>query len=164
MLEHLTERGMDFSLYPGAGYDDECATFPVRNFSGKITGVLKYRPDGSKKVQNDEKGKYYTYITKGEIGVFGLESLDRAGPIFLTGGAFKAATLHRLGFAALHVSSISPRILRRQLALLGRKYYALGDNDDEGAQFVRRFGGQQTPRDVDEMTDEEVLEMVSKYL
>jgi hypothetical protein len=133
------------------------------NFQGKMTGQLQYRPNGQKKVQNNEKyGKYYTHVSKNEISVFGLESLDFSRTIYLVGGLFKAATLHRLGYTAFHVSSVGYGNLLPQLRALSRPFKAIGDNDSEGAQFARRFCGWTSPLDVDEMSDDAVHEMIYK--
>lgn len=160
MLEHLLQRGLNPMLYPQARSDGRVVLFPIYDFGGKRTGYIRYNPDGDKNGKNPKNGRYYTFIGEGQVGLFGTESLSNKGPIFLAGGLFKATTLHRLGYAALHVSSISPKVLRPQLQLLRRPYYALGDNDAEGAQFVRRYGGTQCPLDVDEMTDEAIHEMI----
>lgn len=160
MLEHLKSRGMRPDLYPNWGTDEEVARFPLRNFAGQMTGYIQYRPNGGKKEQNAQEGRYYTFITKGEIGVFGMESIDFSPTIYLVGGMFKASTLHRLGFTSLHVSSVSPKVLKQQLFILGRPYLAIGDNDDEGRTFAKRYGGFTSPVDIDEMGDSAVLEML----
>lgn len=165
MVEHLQSRGLDPYLYPQARTDGRVVLFPLYDFAERRTGYIKYNPNGHKGGgKNPKDGKYFTYIGEGHVGLFGTESLNNRGPIFLTGGLFKATTLHRLGYAALHVSSISPRVLKPQLRLLRRPFYALGDNDAEGETFVRRYGGTVCPMDVDEMTDDAVHEMVGRYL
>lgn len=163
MLKHLICRGMNPDLYSGFGIEDNVARFPLRNFSGKMTGYIQYRPDGDKKQQNAEMGRYFTFITKGEIGVFGMESINFSEVVYLTGGMFKAATLHRLGYTALHVSSVSPKALKNQLYVLNRPVVAIGDNDDEGRQFAARYGGFTSPRDVDEMCDKDVMDMLQGF-
>jgi hypothetical protein len=95
--------------------------------------------------------------------VFGMESIDFSRMIYLVGGMFKASTLHRLGFAALHVSSVSPKVLKQQLYVLRRPYTAIGDNDDEGRTFAARYGGFTSPIDVDEMGDQAVLDMLEAH-
>jgi len=153
---------MNPSLYPYAGIDEKLARFPMYNFRGQMTGYIQYMPDGNKKAPNNEKyGKYHTYVSPNEIAVFGLESLHFSKCIYLVGGMFKAATLHRLGFAALHVSSVSYKALLPQLRLLQRPFLAIGDNDSEGAQFAYRYGGFQSPVDIDEMTDKKVIDMLT---
>lgn len=160
ILDHLEERGLLPELYPGMGYDEEVARFPLHNFAGKMTGVIQYCPNADK--IRDNRGRYITYITAGEVGVFGVDSLSNPGPIFIVGGMFKAATLHRLGYASLHVSSVSPKSLRPQLQLLHRRFFAIGDADVEGAQFARRWGGWQSPVDVDEMYDKDIIMMIKR--
>lgn len=165
MLKHLLQRGLDPMLYPQARTDGRIVLFPLYDFGGKRTGYIRYNPDGPKNTgKNPKDGKYYTFIGEGKVGLFGTESLSFPGPIFLTGGIFKATTLHRLGYVGLHVSSMSPKVLKPQLRLLRRPFFALGDNDAEGAQFVRRYGGVQCLRDVDEMTDKAVHELVRPFL
>ena len=151
---------MNFDLYTGAGIEGDVARFPMRDFSGRMTGYMQYRPDGDKKTQNSEVGRYFTFITKGEVGVFGMESLNFSETIYLVGGMFKAAALHRLGFTALHVSNVSPKLLKPQLFVLNRPFLAIGDNDDEGRTFAARYGGFTSPVDVDEMADTDVLVML----
>lgn len=132
------------------------------NFGKRMTGFNQYRPDAPKKgMDNHPKlGRYYSFVVKNEVAVFGMESWDFTEPVYLTGGMFKAATLNRLGYTSLHVSNVNPMALLHQLYLTGRPYFAVGDADEEGAQFVRRFGGFQSPVDVDEMTDDDVHTMV----
>ena len=128
-----------------------------------MTGFNQYCPGAPKKEfpSNDPRGKYFACVpNKDSVSVFGMESWDFTEPVYLTGGMFKAATLNRLGYTSLHVSAVNPAVLRQQLELTGRPYFAIGDADAEGAQFVRRFGGWQSPLDVDEMTDDDVHTMI----
>ena len=160
--KHLKSRGLQLDLYPHASLTEDVAIFPMYNFGKKMTGFNQYRPGAPKKgVDNHPKlGKYYSFVVKNEIAVFGMESWEFTEPVYLTGGMFKAATLNRLGYTSLHVSAVNPVVLRQQLELTGRPYFAIGDADAEGAQFVRRFGGFQSPVDVDEMSDADVHKMV----
>jgi hypothetical protein len=155
VMQNLLSRGLNPSLYPTAFCDVDCAHFMLTDFSGKFTGFHVYRPAGDKKAANCPKtGKYWSYLPKGQTGVLGLESLDNPGPVYLVGGLFKAATLHRLGYAALHVSGNSPKVLKQQMDLLNREYVAIGDLDDEGEQFVRVYGRGFQARDLDELSDQ----------
>lgn len=162
VLEHLKQRGLNPNLYATLWTTDEVAVFWLTDFSGKITGFHQYRPAGNKKVPNCLiKSKYANYIPKGETALLGVESLVNPGPVILVSGLFKAATLHRLGYAALHVSGTSYKVLKPQLYALARPFFAVGDLDDEGAQFVRRYGGFQS-QDFDELPDEEVHKCLLK--
>lgn len=161
MLEHLKARGMNCSLYPFMGMDDEVACFPMYDLHSVMTGVYYYRPTGQKEAPNDPRvGKYFSRVSAGKLCLFGLESLSFSKPIYLTGGLFKAATLHRLGYTAFNASLASYKFLLPQLEALNRPFLAVGDNDDEGELFVERYGGWQSPLDIDEMCDEEVHLMV----
>jgi len=135
------------------------------NFGKRMTGFNQYRPGAPKKgMDNHPKlGRYYSFVVKNEVAVFGMESWDFTKPVYLTGGMFKAATLNRLGYTSLHVSNVNPMALLHQLYLTGRPYFAVGDADEEGAQFVRRFGGWQSRIDLDELSDSEVIETVEYH-
>lgn len=131
------------------------------DFGRRYTGYQQYRPGADKKPQNHPKlGRYYSHVSEGQVALFGFESWDFSEFVYLTGGLFKAATLHRLGYSALHVSGVSYRYLKPQLELTRRPFLAIGDNDDEGRQFARRYGGWTSPCDVDEMSDKDVHMMV----
>lgn len=160
MLVHLKSRGMNTSLYPSLAATNEVATFTLFDFSGRLSGFQQYRPLGEKKESNKTSGKYWSYVPNGGVGVFGLESMDFTETVYLVGGLFKAATLHRLGYTALHVSAVSYKVLRPQLRLLRRPYVGVGDNDDEGRQFAARYRGFTSPLDLDEMKDEDVHELL----
>lgn len=161
LLKHLEERGLDPSLYPYMSVTDQVAVFPMYDFAGRMTGYQQYRPDGNKKFVNKDEGKYWSYVSS-PMSVFGLESINFSWPVYLTGGLFKAATLHRLGYTALHVSAVSYKLLKPQLSLLRRPFLAVGDNDDEGRQFARRYGGFTSPVDLDEMKDEDVHKLLRR--
>ncbi len=154
---------MNPDLYPYKAITDEVATFSLYDFNGSLSGFQQYRPLGPKKLQSNPEGKYFAYVPEGRVGIFGLESWDFSETIYLVGGLFKAATLNRLGYTALHVSAVSYKALKPQLRLLCRPYLAIGDNDDEGRTFVARYGGFTSPVDVDEMSDHDVLRMLENY-
>lgn len=163
MFKHLRDRGLNIDLYPFAGVEADVVRFPMYDFGGRMTGYYQYRPHGDKKAQNHPVfGKYFSRVTKGEIGVFGLESFLFSRHIYLVEGLFKAATLHRLGYTAIHVNANSPKAMLPQLKLLNRPFSAIGDNDPEGAWFAKTYGGWQSPIDIDEMTDADVYEMLEK--
>lgn len=169
LKQHLKERGMDPDLYkPAYGYSASKVTFYLYNLTGQIVGYQHYRPfAGKKKLKNDPKlGKYYTYCPKETIAVFGLETLDkRKKKLYVTEGIFKAAVLHRLGFNAIAVLTSTPKPMKRWFRLLRETYdvVAIGDADDAGRKLVTTVGkGFQSPTDLDEMTDEAILELLKE--
>jgi len=166
-LEHLIGRGMDPTRYP-ISYDPEegIITFLLFNYNGGLVGYQQYRPDqASKQKKNDPKtGRYYTYLPKDTDGVFGLDVLNHADrTIYVVEGVFKAAVLHRLGFNALAVLTSTPKRLKPWFRILRPTWnlVAIGDNDDAGQKLVNIVGrGFQSPEDLDEMSDEEILELL----
>jgi len=164
---HLISRGMDPSRYP-ISYDPEegIITFLLFNYNGGIVGYQQYRPDqASKQKKNDPKtGRYFTYLPKDTDGVFGLDVLDHTDrTIYIVEGVFKAAVLHRLGFNALAVLTSTPKRLKPWFRILRQTWnlVAIGDNDDAGRKLVNIVKrGFQSPQDLDEMSDEEILELL----
>lgn len=168
MLQHLQSRGMDTSLYR-FGFDDEAreACFYLYNLNGKIVGYQKYNPDLGKQKNNDPKDcRYYTYIPAGVDGVFGLDLLNKEDrTIYIVEGLFKAATLHRLGFNAVAVLTSTPKRLKPWFRIMKATWnlVAIGDNDPAGEKLVRMVGnGFTSPKDLDEMTDQEVYELLRR--
>lgn len=158
MLEHLKSRGLNPNLYEGIGWDDERATIPLRTLDGNLRGMLRYNPAGDKKSKLTPR--YRMVNCKGRSVFFGVESLAYDGPIYLVEGVFKAAKLHNLGFASLAVMGADVKHHAGQLKIMLqiRELVAIGDNDAAGEKLVRQVGkGFVSPKDLDEMTDEEVL-------
>lgn len=165
LVKHLEDRGMDTSLYRFF-VGDEVVTFLLYNPTGKPVGYLQYRPHADKKAKNDPRsGRYFTYLPREVDGLFGLEQ-DRGGPLFVVEGVFKAAKLHSLGYSAVAVLGASPKRLKSwfRAASRQRPLYAVGDNDPAGAGLVKIVGaGVQSPADLDEMSDDEVLALLKEF-
>ena len=85
--------------------------------------------------------------------------------VFLTESVFKACALHRVGLNAWSVlgSDVSLH-LYRQLRLLGLRFVCLGDNDAAGEKFSQTFGLGTTSKDLDEMTDRELLDLTLPFV
>jgi hypothetical protein len=139
---------------------EDSVTFFLYN-GDKLTGFHQYRPNGTKEKSNDPReGRYFTYLPKETTGLFGLEQ-DFGGPLYIVEGIFKAAKLHSLGYSAVAVLGATPKRLKGLFKIWRqtRPVIAIGDNDSAGAQLVQLVGrGTQSPKDLDEMTDEEVRE------
>lgn len=166
LVKHLESRGMDTSLYRFF-VGDEVVTFYLYNPTGKLVGFLQYRPNVAKKAKNDPRsGRYFTYLPREVDGLFGLEQ-DVGGPLFVVEGVFKAAKLHSLNYSAVAVLGASPKRLKSWLRAVSRQrpVYAIGDGDAAGAGLVKIVGaGVQSPKDLDEMTDDEVTALVKTVL
>lgn len=169
LLTHLEERGMDTSLYR-FGFDDQegTASFFLYNFSGQIVGYQQYRPDADKKKNNHPtECRYFTYVPRERDGVFGLDVLNHSNrTVYIVEGIFKAATLHRLGYNAVAVLTSSPKRLKPWFRIMRATWdlVAIGDNDPAGEKLVRMVGkGFTSPKDLDEMEDLEVQELIQQY-
>lgn len=163
LVEHLRARGMNTSLY-SFHLGHEVVTFYLYNPTGKLVGYQQYRPNASKEKKNDPRdGRYFTYLPREVDGLFGLEQ-DVGGPLFIVEGIFKAAKLHSIGYSSVAVLGASPKRLKSWLIAVSRQrpVYAIGDGDAAGAGLVKIVGaGVQSPKDLDEMTDEEVKELIN---
>ena len=110
--------------------------------------------------------KYYKYLPREVDGVFGLDllnSLDRN--IYITEGIFKAAKLHNLGYNSIAVLTSSPKRLRPWLYIMKQTWnlIAIGDNDKAGKGLIDMIGkGFQSPIDIDEMINYDVIKMIEE--
>ena len=167
LLEHLKSRGMDPSRYPIAyDHDEGIVTFLLFNGTGQLVGYQQYRPSQpSKQKKNDPKsGRYYTYLPKETDGVFGLDVLNHSDrTIYIVEGVFKAAVLHRLGYNSIAVLTSTPKRLKPWFKILRQTWnlVAIGDPDDAGLKLVNTIkNGFQSPLDLDEMTDEDIISLL----
>jgi DNA primase len=169
LIDHLKNRGMDPYRYSLVVDDQEkIVTFYLQNGAGKIVGYQQYRPDcDNKKMNNAKESRYFTYLPANTDGVFGVDQLDPTKKqIYIVEGIFKAAILHRLGFNAIAVLGDNPKRLKSWFRILKANYelIAIGDNDSAGAGLIRKIGkGFQSPKDLDEMKDEEILNLIDIY-
>lgn len=163
MLAHLVARGMNPALYKIA-LTTETATFFLYNPTGKLVGYHQYRPGAEKHNKEDPKlARYYTYLPRGIDGLFGLEQDNGIGRLYVVEGIFKASKLHSLGENAIAVLGATPNRLKSQFKIWNRELFAIGDNDKPGRQLVNLVKrGIQSPVDLDEMTDEEVLNVLQR--
>jgi hypothetical protein len=169
-LSHLTSRHLNTELYSViVNEDDDVATFLLFNLSGQVVGYQQYRPGATKEKRNDPRnGRYFTYITPDTLGVWGLETfLFKRDVLFVTEGIFDACRLHNLGLPAVAVLSNNPRGLHSWLHSLARTVVAVADNDKAGLALMK-FGDKalvcDTGKDLGDMTDEEVKELLQNYL
>lgn len=161
LYEHLLSRGLDPKDYHCVIDEDECiATFFLFDLTGRITGYQRYNPRSTDKKCNDPKlGRYYTYTPRGTDAIFGLETDDKRGPLFVCEAVFKQAAIRNAGFNAIATLGSDPKRLRPWFGIIEqtRPLIGIGDNDPAGEKFVRRVGyGTTSPTDLDEMGTEDV--------
>ena len=168
MTDHLKSRHMNLDLHKPVLDDVErLATFYLWNLSGQLVGYQQYRPEGTKKPQNNPKeGKYYTYRRKEDLTVWGLESLHLSDTVFVTEGVFDACRLTSRGYAALAVLSNDPSSdVRNFLYMLRRKVVVVADNDKAGRKLAK-FGDQVVytqDKDLGDSDEEFVTYLLEKY-
>jgi DNA primase len=156
---HLRERGM-VHTFNSVAFDEDVATFYLRDFSGRQVGYQRYRPFAERNCRNVKEARYFTRLPRGVNGYWGLESLMWDGTVYLVEGVFKAAKLHNLHVPAVALMGSETKHHITQLLLMGRRFVGVGDNDPAGEKFARALGGFTSPRDLDEMTDEEVEKLL----
>jgi len=126
-----------------ADEEERVITFPLYNASGKMTGYQEYRPDASKEKNNVRgESRYWTYVTKGELGYWGHHSLkEDVSALFITEGVMDAARLTSLGCQAIATLSNNPKHMKRLIDIWKSKYFVvtLLDNDAAG-QKLANFG------------------------
>lgn len=175
LLRHLASRGCDPALYAcHLDHVTQQVTFMLFSpATGKIVGYQKYNHRGPKTC--DGKGfhaqdlRYFTHVSDGELAVFGTETLNRPGPVYLVEGVFDAIKLHSVGLAclaALGNGAISKRgkgsPLENQLRAMNRKVIGVLDNDVAGKTLANLCDEVFvcTAKDPGDMSQDEVRELL----
>lgn len=164
--EHLRQRGFNPALYSNCCIDtvDNVLTVYMYTATGAITGFQQYRPNADKlKANNPRDGRYYTYIAKGNIPMWGVESLAySAERVYVVEGIFDACRLHNLGVPAIACFGSYNDQLKNWLVCTGRKVYTI--NDSVGVNNkLSCFKNIELPSgrgDVGECTDKEIEHML----
>lgn len=104
LVEHLKSRNLDMEKHKvWLNEEERVATFPLYNLLGVMTGYQQYRPEGTKKINNNPKeGKYFTKSQQA-FAMWGLESWSFSNTLFVAEGLFDAAKLTYLGYSAVAV-------------------------------------------------------------
>ena len=107
---------------------------------GRLIGVQEYRPHVLLKGRKDKPGDQKRYFTdvpekmNKRVRFWGLETLDDSKPyVFIAEGVFDAAPIAMLGEPAIASigSAITPE-QEQQMALLGKRFIGILDNDEAG--------------------------------
>lgn len=176
--QHLLDRHCDLSLYRVyLDAENDIVTFLLWNLSGQVVGYQHYRPFAPKNQKNDPKaGRYYTRPgvegdeegpreARKKLAFFGVEILDRPGPVYLVEGIFDAVRLHNKGLAALAVLMNDPKKLRPFFRALGRETIAICDNDKAGRKLAKcgnRSFVVEGSKDLGDMTETQLTEFLDE--
>jgi hypothetical protein len=141
-------------------FENNCATFPLWGFDGRLRGFQQYRPGAPKKCDRPSQALYFTWSS--QPCLWGLEELPVTGTVFVCESIFKAAAARNAGFAAVSAngSGIAPSLLQQMLALRQLRFVAVGDDDPAGEKFSRTFGDGVVAHDLDELSREQVAEVL----
>lgn len=142
MRKHLIGRCVNFNLHT-PHLSDNIATFMLYNLSGQIVGYQRYNPSfpsafpGDGKQHNLRDRRYYNYVSSGQIGIFGLESLKESSScIFVTEGVFDCCRLTNRGASAVAVLTNNPSTsMKNFLSCLGKPIVAICDSDHAGKKL-----------------------------
>lgn len=149
--------------------ENNVVTFFSFNLSGKVNGFQQYRPGASKEPNNcPREGRYFTYGSPGERVMWGMESFYyRDDVLFVTEGVFDAVRLHNLGLPAVAVFTCNPKDLTNWFGMINRKVVMVAD-DDKAGEFFLKLGHEclvcKGGKDLGDMTDEQVRDLVKEYL
>ena len=172
VLDNLKERGVDLNkTYVITDIETNVATFLLYNLSGQLIGYQQYNPNSKdKKTNHPRTARYFTYVSKyaKNIGVFGVDTIDKRNYLFITEGIFDAIKLHNLGLPAVAVLSNHTKILRSWFKALNKTTIVICDNDDAGRKLAS-IGkiALTTPapyKDLGEMPQDEIKDWLSKEL
>ena len=156
---------MNINLYDSVVIDEEeeTASFILYDFDGKLTGFQQYRKDGSKKLrENHRSGKYFTHVTKGMNGVFGLDFVGESGYediVLVVEGVFKSCRFHSRGMGSFATLTNNPKRMKGSLELMKLKKFlvCVPDPDKAGEVLAGYFDHHVRPnKPVDELSDLEV--------
>lgn len=167
MYKHLMSRHLKPNLYPGITIEQDTVTFLLWNLSGQLVGYQQYRPRGDKTIDMDrEFSKYYPYIRKAALAVWGLERLNLENRIvFIVEGIFKACRFHNYHLNALAVLCNDPMPLAEWLRVMGYAVIAICDGDQAGKKLAKYGDYSYRLPDgvyVDEMTEVEFETLLTK--
>lgn len=137
LSKHLIERNFRISRYNGCTVTDVDMTVLLWNLSGQLVGYQVYNPSLPKKAKEPRDMKYFTNITKGQDGVFGLETVKWTFPyLFVCEGIFDAARLHAYGLPAIAVLGHHPTHLTSWLKALPHTTVAAVQGDKAGLMLA----------------------------
>lgn len=150
---------------------DSCCYFKLWNLSGQLIGLQRHSPQGIKVSKSNETSrklgskdldsiKYLTYVSPGQIGVFGLHTYKPNEILFITEGIFDAIMIHNAGYPAISMLSNNPKPFKSWLNTLPNYKIVIEDNDSTGKR-LGKFGDVSyvTPnpyKDLNEMSQQEV--------
>ena len=173
MKDHLISRHMNLNRHRVL-LSSEVATILMYNLSGQIVGYQRYNPSfpsafpGDGKQSNMRDRRYYNYVSRGHIGLFGVETFNLNVPcVFITEGVFDACRLTNRGACAFAMLTNNPSTsMRNFLISLGKPIIAVCDDDKSGVKLRKAghyFETVKGAKDLGECLEEFVDFLLDKY-
>lgn len=155
--EHLDKRRMGVDV-GWVDYFDEVVTFPLWNLSGQLLGYQQYRWDMPKKGNKPYMNKYFTYLPKGTLAVFGLEYIPEnyRGDVIVVEGIWEAVALMSIGKTAIAVLGNNPKPLRQWLSIMPWNVIPYCQPDKAGKKLANLYPENAVffDKDLDEIIEE----------
>ena len=141
LLDHLKERGYHKDI-AHCVVDDTVATFFLYTLTCEMVGFQQYNPSGSKKLNDRETAKYWTYHSPGTCRFWipknFFELVTKEKKVFVQEGIFDALPLVNMGYPAVAILTNNNKESVRNLHLSGYKTLCLCDGDPAGQTLGRQ--------------------------
>ena len=141
LRQHLEDRHLFVDNYAAwLSEAEDVVVFPLYNLAGQMFGYHHYRRSQDKVKNNDPyEARYFTRLTSGSVGYWGLESWTYSNTLYVVEGLFDAARFHAAGLSALAVFCNNPKRLHKWLDNLARPVVAVCDGDKAGLKMASKF-------------------------
>ncbi len=143
-LEHLEDRSFGIGMQADGKYyyvdmENEVVTFPIWNLSGQMLGYQEYKwlkPKTHGNCPRDQK--YYTYLPKQVLGVYGLDQLPEnyLGTIYLVEGAWEVIYGGVFGLPCVAVLGNNPKQLKNWITSIPNRVVSLCQPDSAGKKLA----------------------------
>lgn len=135
--QHVLSRCKGQTINIVMDYKTETVVFPLWNLSGQLVGFHTYKYKADKKKHNNKEGRYWTYITKGKLAVYGLDSYDKNKDLYIAEGVWDCIAIQATGRSCIAVLSNNPKHLTSWLRTLPNKIIAVCDGDKAGKMLAK---------------------------
>lgn len=143
-LEHLDDRSFGIGMQANGEFYyvdvvSEVITFPIWNLSGQMLGYQEYKWLKPKTHGNHPRDqKYYTYLSKNTLGVYGLNLLPKnyLGTIYLVEGVWEVVYGYAFGIPCIAVLGNNPKQLKNWIDSIPNKVAALCQPDKAGKKLA----------------------------
>lgn len=137
--QHILERCKGSEINIVMDYHTQTVVFPLWNLSGILVGFQNYKWGADKKKHNNKEGRYWTFLTKGKLGVYGLDSYKKDEDLYIVEGIWDCIAVQATGRCCIAVLSNNPKHLKSWLDTLPNKIISVCDGDKAG-KLLAKYG------------------------